>query len=169
MSLRPAQKTLRLDAPSGDASPESQRWRDGDTLTFLGAPLTLYIDTDSTIDTPERSGDVLHLHLPPKASARQIQDAAEAWLRREASALFTDIITRECTARSLSAPRLQLSFALRSGWVEIEAPSAQSPGRIKCNWRLIELPPATIADVLGKALGKLAAMSANACAPDLFS
>lgn len=163
MTLRPAQTTLRLDAPPG---PESRRWQDGAAVLYAGRALRLRLDTG--VEAATLRDDELHLPLPPQAGARQVQDAAEAWLRREAEQRFAAIVAAGAARRNIEPPRLQLSFATRAGrggWTEVEPATARQPGRIKCNWRLIELAPEAIEVELSKAL---AAVPARQATPDLF-
>ncbi|MBK6637056.1 MAG: DUF45 domain-containing protein [Rhodocyclaceae bacterium] len=160
MSLRTSQLALRLDATA--VSP-SRRWQDGDSIAFLGGTLTLRLATD--VEASARRGDELHLPLPPQASERQIQDSAEAWLRREAEQLFTNIITRHTAAAGNLAPKLQLSFAAKGGWTDVEPATRTRPGKIRCNWRLIEQAPESIEQVLASAL---AAVQTSSATPDLF-
>lgn len=107
-----------------------------------------------------RDGEVLHLPLPPDATPRQIQDAAEAWLRRDAHALFLRIIMNETTRIGRDVPKLSLSFSLRSGWAEAE------PGLLRVNWRLVAQPLAVIEQTLRRAA---AALPTEQTSGDLFA
>lgn len=160
MTLRPAQGSLRLDAPAPAAS---RRWQDGDLLAYAGRQLRLRLDTG--VEAATLQGEELHLPLPPQASARQVQDAAEAWLRRVAEQQFSAYIAVRASQLDIAVPRLQLSFATRGGWVEVEPATSRQPGRIKCNWRLIELAPEAVEAELARAL---AAVPARLATPDLF-
>ena len=160
MSLRISQLALRLDAPAPCAS---RRWQDGDLIAFLGDTLTLRLATE--VEAAARVARELHLPLPPQASERQIQDSAEAWLRREAEQCFGDIIARRSAAAGQAAPKLQLSFAAKGGWTDVEPDTRTRPGKIKCNWRLIEQAPEGIEQVLASAL---AAVQTSSATPDLF-
>lgn len=160
MSLRPSQLALRLDEQPRSAS---RRWQDGAEVAFLGSRLILRLDTG--VEAAARTGDELHLPLPPQASERQVQDSAEAWLRREAEACFAGIMARSNRAGGLAPPVLKLSFAAKGGWTDIVPATRTRPGAIKCNWRLIEQEPAVIEQALASAL---AAVQAGAATPDLF-
>ena len=157
MKPRLPQLALRLDAamPNADAP-----WCAGTTIAYLGASLSLVLDT--ACSTPARIGTELHLPLPPAATPRQIRDAAESWLRDEALRYFSALITEKSAlaGRHAAPPRIVLSFGKHGNWVKAEV------GLIRCHWRLIEQPPAVIAQVLQQSLAGTAA--APAC-EDLFS
>lgn len=82
--LRP-QLDLRLDAASGS---KDAPWHEGGVIAYLGGTLKLVLDTAAR--EPVRIDGELHLPLPPAATARQIHDAAESWLRDEALRLFSE-------------------------------------------------------------------------------
>lgn len=145
MPQRTPQLTLRLDAakPLDDTS-----WRAGGTIAYLGATLTLVLDTAAR--EPLRMGSELHLPLPPAATARQIRDAAESWLRDEAARRFAEY----CRLR------IVLGFGKHGDW-------ARRDGDIlRCHWRLIEQPLAVVEQVLAQALTQV---SATPVSDDLFA
>ena len=117
-------------------------------LAYLGGSLRLQLDTDR--ERAAREVDVLHLPLPPDAAPRQIQDAAEAWLRREAGQLLQEISQRIAASLCIPAPTLQLSFASRTDWVRRDGHG------LRCNWRLIEQPLAVIDQLLLREIGAMA-------------
>ena len=142
---RNPQLKLKLDA--SDATPAS-RWHDGAELAFLGGRLRLMLDTAHKDAVCE--GNALALPLPPQATARQIQDRAEAWLRAEAKQRLQQIIDQKSTLAARRAPRLALSFAARGNWVEV-----QDSETLRCNWRLIEQPQAVIEQAIARAIAAL--------------
>ncbi len=143
------QLALRLEDGFADAD---TLWRAGGCIAYLGGVLRLRLDTDRRL--PERVGDELHLPLPPKATPRQIRDAAESWLRGEAQRVFSQksSLVGRCTVRVV------LSFGKRGDWVRREGEL------LRCHWRLIEQPLPVIEQVIARALAQ---MPAPACA-DLF-
>lgn len=152
MKPRSSQLTLRLDSASPDPA---MQWRDGASLPYLGTQLRLRLDTDRRLAV--RDGDSLHLPLPPAASARQIRDGVEAWLRQEAAALIGASMLRQAELLGCPVPRWSLSFSARSSWV-----TSQPDGSLRCNWRLIEQAPALIDQVLRQALAALPIANATA-------
>jgi predicted metal-dependent hydrolase len=134
------------------------RWRDGALIDFLGKPLCLQLNTDRR--QAMREDDLLHLPLPPEATERQIQDAAESWLRREAKTLFSRLIANETQRLACGTPKFSLSFSLRGSWVQVDGQV------LRLNWRLIEQPLSVIDLTLRRAVAMVPAEQASA---DLFS
>lgn len=144
-SLRKPQLDLRLDAAAPDAA---TRWHPGATILCRGRALRLQLDNAHSQATQEN--DVLHLPLPPQATPRQIQDRAEAWLREQAMRHLTQLIAKKSALAGRRTPRLALSFAARSHWIEV-----QDADTVRCHWRLIEQPSAVIAQAIERALAML--------------
>ena len=134
MKVRSPQLSLRLEADQ----PLATRWHDGAELPFLGGVMSLKLATQE--QSAASHGAVLHLPLPPGATPRQIQDAAEAWLRREATLFIDSALGRLCPGK---VPRWRFSFAARGAWTQ-----AQADGTLRVNWRLIEQPPALVEQCL---------------------
>jgi predicted metal-dependent hydrolase len=151
---RSPQLALRLDAAAPDADAQ---WRAGAAIDYLGARLTLVLDT--ACRAPERVDRQLHLPLPPAATPRQIRDAAESWLRDEALRIFDQLVAAKSALAGRCAPRIVLVFGKRGDWVRAEG------DLLRCHWRLVEQPLAVIEQVLGQAL---AAHAAPVC-DDLFA
>ncbi|MDP1651236.1 MAG: DUF45 domain-containing protein [Rhodocyclaceae bacterium] len=149
------QLALRLDAaPPDSAAP----WCAGGRIVYLGAPLTLVLDT--ACRAPERVAGELHLPLPPGVSARQIRDAAESWLRDAALALFEHIALQKSALAGRRSPHITLMLGRCNDWVRNDG------GVLRCHWRLIEQPQAIIEQVLGHALAEM--LPTPAC-DDLFA
>lgn len=156
MKPRHPQLALRLDFEAPDPG---ARWRDGARLPYLGGAIVLALDTDRR--TAALEDGVLHLPLPPEATPRQVQDGAEAWLRKEAARLLAACIALEARRLGRPAPHSSLSFAARASWVQPDG-----RGGLRCNWRLIEQPLEVIEQTVALALAKLPATES---APDLFA
>jgi hypothetical protein len=153
------QLKLRLDATAPDADADTA-WRHGAVVRWLGCDLTLMLDTTSPAAV--RLNDELHVPLPPAATARQIRDAVESWLRDEALRVFSQKSALlqprrdkavEQTTRSSALQMagrqeigIKLSFGKSSDWARI------TDGQLRCHWRLIEQPEAVITQVIGTAL-----------------
>lgn len=155
MPNRKPQLQLRLDAvaPDTDAS-----WSAGCAVAYLGNTLSLVLDTRCR--TPERIGTQLHLPLPPAATARQIRDAAESWLRDEALRTFAAVVAEKSALAGRRAPRIALTFGRRSDWVQRDGT------KLRCHWRLVEQPATIIEQILCRAL---AAMQPAPACDDLFA
>lgn len=145
---RNPQLALRLDASMPDPS---KRWCAGANLRFMGRDLHLVFPTDYAEAT--LLDDKLHLPLPPHAVPQQIRDRAEAWLRAQAHHTLTELIRQSASLTNRQPPRLKLSFASGSHWVDIEANN-----NLRCNWRLIEQAPSLIAHVIARAIATLPAL-----------
>ena len=154
MKLRDAQLALRLDGVVEDID----AWHEGRCLPYLGGQICLRLATDRK--EAVRDDATLHLPLPPEADARQIQDAAEAWLRREAERLLREAVEQISSRLGVPAPALRLSFAARANWVRVDLRG------LCCNWRLIEQPAAVIDQVLERTLSSMAPAR---WVPDLFA
>jgi predicted metal-dependent hydrolase len=156
MKPRHPQLALRLDLEAPDPG---ARWRDGARLPYLGGEIVLALDTGRRAAALEDG--VLHLPLPPEASPRQVQDGAEAWLRKEAARLLSACVVIEARRLGRPAPQCSLSFAARASWVQPDG-----RGGLRCNWRLVEQPLETIEQTIALGLAKLPLAEA---APDLFA
>jgi predicted metal-dependent hydrolase len=141
---RTPQLALRLEAAPAPAA----AWCDGRPLAYLGGTLTLCLDRG--VREASQQGDELHLPLPPEASPRQIQDAAESWLRAHAQRNLAAQLVMECRRAGRPAPALSLSFANRAPWTQID-----DRGGLRCHWRLIEQTQEVIAQVIGRAVATL--------------
>lgn len=156
MKRRPPQLSLLLDAAAPDAG---ERWRDGASVDYLGGRLLLCLDTacrEALLDTA-----TLHLPLPPEATPRQIQDAAEAWLRRQAERVIGAELVMAARRAARPVPAHALSFAARAGWTQDDG-----KGGLRFHWRLIEQPEEVIGQVVRRALEALAPVVTES---DLFA
>lgn len=113
-------------------------WRDGASLPYLGAPVTLKLDpahgfdgAGGALDTLPDGTQVLRLALAQSAGEAQIRDAAQAWLTRQAKALFKARLDHYAPQLGVRWTRLSLSNAA-TRWG-----SASADGSIRLNWRLI--------------------------------
>jgi predicted metal-dependent hydrolase len=159
MKRRNPQLALRLDAAMPDAT---ARWQEGAPLTYLGGPLILRLDTRRK-EAALAAGE-LHLPLPPEATPRQVQDAAESWLRAEAQRVIAGQVALAARQRGLPTPVVVLSFATRASWAQMD--SKDGVACLRFHWRLVEQRLPVIAQVAGQAVAKLPRVDASL---DLFS
>jgi predicted metal-dependent hydrolase len=152
---RPPQLALRLDAETPDVA---ARWRDGASVTYLGAALTLRLDTDCK-EARFVEGE-LHLPLPPEATARQVQDAAGSWLRAKALRVISAQVVMAARGMGRPEPKVSLSFSTRGSWAQVV------DGGLRFHWRLIEQPQEIIAHVVERAVAGLPRVEASL---DLFA
>ncbi len=150
------QLTLRLDVAAPDIA---SRWRDGAPLPYLGGSVMLRLGgilKEAVLEHGE-----LHLPLPPEASPRQVQDAAESWLRARALRIVSANVVMSARRLGRPVPALSLSFASRAGWMRPD-----DKGGLRCHWRLIEQADEVIAQVVARAVAALPSPIESA---DLFA
>lgn len=127
-------------------------WVHGADLPYLGGTVRLcVVARGQTPDVPE-GVQALPLSLPPGATAMQVREAAEAWFKKKARALFEERLAHFAPQLGVRCLRLSLSSA-RTRWG-----SARSDGHIRLNWRLIHLPLAQIDYVVVHELAHLRVM-----------
>jgi predicted metal-dependent hydrolase len=151
-------KTAKRDAQKID-------WADGSSLPYLGSPIRLVLDAAHTWDRNQRGlpqlvvhaepnlTPELHLSLPKTASETQIRDAAQAWLMRQATRVFTERLQHFAPQLAVRYSKLRLSSA------DTRWGSATSDGTIRLNWRLIHLPMRSIDYVVVHELSHLREMN----------
>jgi predicted metal-dependent hydrolase len=159
MKKRSPQLALRLDAAAPDTT---ARWRDGASLDYLGGTVVLRLDTRCKEATLEESG--LHLPLPPEATPRQVQDAAESWLRAQAQRVIGAQVALAARQLGRPVPVVLLSFAARAGWAQVD--SRDGEACLRFHWRLVEQSPSVLAQVVAQAVTKLPRVEASL---DLFA
>jgi predicted metal-dependent hydrolase len=133
-------------------------WADGVVLPYLGDQLQVVLDSSSTLkknsaqfepaqqphvgDAFSLGADVatqaaapllhtLRLGLPLNAEPSQIRDAVQAWLMRQAKALFVERLNHYAPQLGVQWQRVSLSSAA-TRWG-----SASANGAIRLNWRLV--------------------------------
>ena len=125
-------------------------WADGVVLPYLGDQLQVVLDSSSTLKknsaqfepaTQPCQGDAmqtstplrhtLRLGLPLNAEPQQIRDAVQAWLMRQAKALFIERLNHYAPQLGVQWQRVSLSSAA-TRWG-----SASANGAIRLNWRLV--------------------------------
>ncbi|MFI5447529.1 M48 family metallopeptidase [Polaromonas sp. UC242_47] len=142
-------------------------WKNGASLPFLGAPVTLVIDprhafggvggelkTSTASDSPGgTAASTLHIALAQDATADQIRDSVQAWLMRQAKRLFTERLDHFAPQLGVQWRKLSLSSA-GTRWG-----SASADGSIRLNWRLIHFKLSVIDYVVVHELSHLREMN----------
>ncbi|MDB5730489.1 MAG: metal-dependent hydrolase [Variovorax sp.] len=155
-------------------------WRDGARLLFLGETIVVRLDASRTdaqtvLEPPailvggavgtggseagaangtrEDATRALRLALPQHASARQVRDAAQDWLARQARRLFIERLDHFAPLLGVRWQRLALSNAA-TRWG-----SASTDGSIRLNWRLIHLRLPVVDYVVAHELAHLRVMN----------
>ena len=109
-------------------------WRDGVRFPFLGESVEVRLD--ATQGRPGRAvfdagSRILLIALPADAAPRQISDAVQGWLMRQARALFVERLDHFAALLAVRWTQLSLSNAA-TRWG-----SASSTGAIRLHWRLM--------------------------------
>lgn len=130
------------------------QWRDGATLPYFGADLTLRIIAAQAAgiahDADRRE---LTVSLPPDATEQQLKDRVQGWLQLEARRVFGERLP-------IYAAKLGVtyrSFALSSA--STQWGSCTADGRIRLNWRLIHFALPLIDYVIAHELSHLREMN----------
>ena len=157
-------------------------WCDGVVIPYLGDQLQVVLDSTAVLKKssaqlelapasaaenrqpcgPDEASDALsHAHiqihtlrlgLPLNAQPEQIRDAVQAWLMRQAKALFTERLHHFAPQLGVQWQRLSLSSAA-TRWG-----SASAQGAIRLNWRLVHHKLAVIDYVVAHELSHLRVM-----------
>lgn len=140
----------RLDADRVD-------WCDGAVLPFRGEPIRLVLDPlgrGASLHRDALPGTArLHLSLAPgSATPAQIEQAVQAWLKRQARQVFTERLDHFAPQLGVAWTQLTLSNAA-TRWG-----SARADGAIRLNWRLLHLAPALLDYVVVHELSHLRVM-----------
>jgi len=147
-------------------------WKDGASLPFMGGVLTVVLDPRQSVSAmmvqpvsaapdagdaakglpPSAERNTLCLGLAHSATAKQIRDAAQAWLMRYARQLFEQRLNHFAPELGVQWRRLSLSNA-GTRWG-----SASADGSIRLNWRLIHFKLSVIDYVVVHELSHLRVM-----------
>ncbi len=127
------------------------RWEDGGRVAFVGRELTLRVHAGAHVVALD--GDELRVALPPGAGTDQLRDAVQAWLQREARALFEQRLPIYVERLGRGPTRWRLSSA-RTRWG-----SCAPDGSIRLNWRLVHFPLGIVDYVIAHELAHLEEMN----------
>ncbi len=131
-----ARKLVEMDERQQQLGAARMDWRDGVVIPYLGADLKVVLDSSPALKKGAAQLDplgerVLRLGLPHHATPAQMRDAAQAWLMRQARALFVQRLDHYAPLLNVQWRKLSLSSAA-TRWG-----SAGADGGIRLNWRLI--------------------------------
>jgi predicted metal-dependent hydrolase len=126
-------------------------WADGVEFPYLGATLRVILSPDHGCTEQDTVGQLL-VGLPSSATTVQIRDAVQAWLMRQAQALFTSRLQYFAPQLGVQWRKLHLSNAA-TRWG-----SARSDGSIRLNWRLLHFRQEVIDYVVVHELSHLRVM-----------
>ncbi len=131
-----------------------QQWRDGATLPYLGAEITLRIAAGlgAGIAFDAQCGE-LTVCLPADAGEQQLKDRVQGWLQGEARRIFAERLPPYAEKLGVS----YRSFALSSATTQWG--SCTADGRIRLNWRLVHFALPLIDYVIAHELSHLREMN----------
>ena len=134
-------------------------WADGVVLPYLGEQLQVVLDSTTTLKKNSAQFEhaptgrhTLRLGLPLTAEPPQIRDAVQAWLMRQAKALFVERLNHYAPQLGVQWQRVALSSAA-TRWG-----SASANGAIRLNWRLVHHKRDVIDYVIAHELSHLRVM-----------
>ena len=136
-------------------------WQEGAVVPFLGEDVVLVLDArvsgavlkQGSPTLPGIVHQALHLGLPEHASPEQIRDVVQAWLQREARAIFADRVRHFSEQLGVSVRKISLSSA-KTRWG-----SASADGSIRLHWRLVHFSVSIIDYVVAHELAHLREMN----------
>lgn len=129
------------------------RWEDGGRVAFVGHELTMRLSARADAPAVSLDGDTLRIALPPGAGTEQLRDTVQAWLQREARALFERRLPIYVERLGRGPTRWRLSSA-RTRWG-----SCAPDGSIRLNWRLVHFPLEIVDYVIAHELAHLEEMN----------
>lgn len=140
-------------------------WQAGAELPYLGQTVRVVLDAGHGFaakgaqlapDADATGVRLLQVALPQTATPEQLRDAVQAWLMRQAKALFVERLDHFAPQLQVQWKKLSLSNA-GTRWG-----SAKSDGSIRLNWRLIHFSPAVVDYVVAHELSHLRVMDHSA-------
>lgn len=136
-------------------------WQSGAELPYLGQTIRVVLDAGHGFaakgaqlapDADATGTRLLQVALPQAATPEQVRDAVQAWLMRQAKALFVERLDHFAPQLQVQWKKLSLSNA-GTRWG-----SAKTDGSIRLNWRLIHFSPAVVDYVVAHELSHLRVM-----------
>jgi predicted metal-dependent hydrolase len=169
------QKARWIAGKLGDARERADRieaarieWKDGASFPFLGEDVIVVLDprhafheAGAMLNTdacalPGVPRLTLHVGLAQSADPKQIRDAVQAWLMRQARRIFTERLDHFAPRLRVSWKKLTLSSA-GTLWG-----TARQDGSIRLNWRLVHFHLPVIDYVVAHELSHLREMNHSA-------
>jgi predicted metal-dependent hydrolase len=150
---RHARWVLRKLAEWDERRPPPRRWSDGEALMLLGDRLTLRVTPSSTPRPIHVLGSDIVIAAAGE-SARSVGSRVQEWLREQALCCFADRVRHFRLAAGIPmSPEVFLSSA-RTRWG-----SCHVSGRIRLNWRLVQMPLRLIDYVVAHEVAHLVEMN----------
>jgi len=130
------------------------QWRDGASLPYLGADVTLRLRADhpNGIAYDTDAGELI-VGLPAEAVEQQLKDRVQSWMQSQAKTIFAERLPIYAEKLDVSYHSFALSSAITQ-WG-----SCTVDGKIRLNWRLIHFSLPLIDYVIAHELSHLKEMN----------
>jgi predicted metal-dependent hydrolase len=142
---------LRKLAEWQQRQPPPRHWQDGETLMLLGQPLRLTLVPDQREVCADGNRFIADSNWARDADKMKKQ--VTGWLRQQALGCFRERVAHFHPLLKVPEPQVRLSNA-RTRWG-----SCHADGRIRLNWRLIQMPLCLIDYVVVHELAHLLQMN----------
>lgn len=131
---------LRKLAQWADRPPvRARQWHTGETVEYLGTPVTLDVIRDPFHKRAELCDDRrLLIRVPKTDSPGLVREMVVTWYRRHAQRHFAERLAHFAAGLGVPVPRLFLSSAT-TRWG-----SCTANAEVRLNWRLMQAPPELI-------------------------
>lgn len=136
--------------------PEPVRWRDGESIRFMGEMLTLRVVPSLFVSPPLLRSRQLFVHVADSAETGAIEQTVTEWLREQAEILFRERVAVYTPLLGVTPSRVKLSSA-RTQWG-----SCNENGTVHLNWQLVKLPLRLVDYVVVHELAHLIEMNHSA-------
>ncbi|MCW5624931.1 MAG: M48 family metallopeptidase [Burkholderiales bacterium] len=147
----------KLDEWSHRAPARTRTWTDGDTIEYLGRPVTLSLVHEPTLSLAELTDpETLRIRLPRPEDPIAVRAAAIKWYRRHAERHFPDRVMVYADLLGVERPKILLSDAA-GRWG-----SCNSKGEVRLNWRLMQAPTELVDYVIAHEVAHLLHMNHSA-------
>ncbi len=95
--------------------PVPMRWRDGESIRFMGEALVLRVVASMFVSPPLLRGRQLFVHVANSAQTGDIEETVTQWLREQAETLFRERVAVYAPQLGVMPSRVKLSSA-RTQW-----------------------------------------------------
>lgn len=113
-----------------------RHWHSGETVEYLGAPVTLDVIADPFHKRAELCDErCLRIRVPKTDSPGMVREMVVTWYQRHAKRHFAERLAHYAAGLGVPAPRLFLSGAT-TRWG-----SCTANAEVRLNWRLMQAPP----------------------------
>ena len=131
-------------------------WQDGQTISFIGEPLTLRVIASLFAASPLLQGTQLFMHVTDITNEALIRENVMQWYQDQANKLFRNRVSHYAPLLNVVPRMLKISSA-RTQWGSCTTRSV-----VRLNWQLIKMPLRLIDYVVVHELAHLIEMNHSA-------